>query len=98
LIDEVLPLARMTPVLVVAQGNPLKIQSLDDIIARDDVRVAQADHKQAAVGKLTREALNKSGKWTGLAKRTIVTKPTVNDVATDVRVGAADAGIIWDTL
>lgn len=98
LIDEVLPLARMTAVLVVAKGNPLKIRSLDDVIERTDVRMAQADAKQAAVGKLTREALSKSGKWTGLLKRTVVTKPTVNDVAADVRLGAADAGIIWDAM
>jgi molybdenum ABC transporter molybdate-binding protein len=98
LIDEVLPLARMTAVLVVAKGNPLKVQSLDDVIQRSDVRMAQADHKQAAVGKLTREVLNKSGKWAALAKRTVVTKPTVNDTAADVRLGAADAGIIWDAM
>jgi molybdate transport system substrate-binding protein len=98
LIDEVLPLARMTPVLVVAKGNPLKIGSLDDVIQREDVRMSQADAKQAAVGKVTREALSKSGNWAGLLKRTVVTKPTVSDVATDVRVGAADAGIIWDAM
>lgn len=98
LIDEVLPLARMTPVLAVAKGNPLNVQSLDDVLKNEEVRLAQADPKQAAVGKVTRDTLQKSGKWASLARRTLVFKPTVNDVASDVTVGAADVGIIWDTL
>jgi molybdenum ABC transporter molybdate-binding protein len=98
LIDEVLPLARMTPVLVVQNGNPLGIHSLDDVIRHDEVRLVQAKPEAAAVGKLTKEALTKSGKWNALQRRTVVSKLTVNDVATDVSVGAADAGIIWDTL
>ena len=59
---------------------------LEDI---DSAPFAQADAKQAAVGKVTREALSKSGKWVGLLKRTVVTKPTVNDVAADVHVAHA---------
>ena len=28
----------------------------------------------------------------------MVFKPTVNDVANDIKIGAVDAGFIWDTL
>jgi molybdenum ABC transporter molybdate-binding protein len=95
LIDEVLPLARMTPVLAVRRGNPKNLRTIDDL-QRPDVRLAQANPDAAAVGKLVRSALQKSGQWTEVKKRTVVFKPTVNEVANDVKVGAADAGFLWD--
>ncbi len=95
LIREVLPLARMRPVLVVRTGNPKSIHSLDDLLSRN-LRVAQANPQTAAVGKVAREALERLGKWSALESRIVVTKPTVTDVAIDVQLGAVDAGIIWD--
>src|SRR5262249_50077510 len=35
LLAEVLPLARMRPVLAVRQGNPKRVRSLDDLLKRD---------------------------------------------------------------
>lgn len=93
-IDEILPIAQFRLVLVVQPGNPKKIESLDDLL-RGDVDVVIAA-KPAAVGKTTREVL---ADWHGydqlIAKAT--TKPTVTEVAGDVRIGVrADAGFIWD--
>jgi molybdenum ABC transporter molybdate-binding protein len=95
LIDEVIPLADMTPVLAVHAGNPKQVRSLADLLERD-LRVAQANPDAAAVGKLTRELLLKAGQWKALEKRTAVFKATVNDVANDIKLGAVDAGIVWD--
>jgi molybdenum ABC transporter molybdate-binding protein len=95
LVAETLPLADMTAVVAVPVGNPKGIRSLDDLL-RADVRLAQANPDAAAVGKLTRAALRKTGRWAGLAEHTVVFKPTVNDVANDVKVGTADAGVVWD--
>jgi molybdate transport system substrate-binding protein len=95
LIDEALPLARMRPVVAVQKGNPKQIRSLDDLLSRD-LRVAQANPEAAAVGKVARAALTAKGKWAALERRTVVTKPTVNDVAADVQLGAVDAGVVWD--
>lgn len=95
LVAEVLPLARMKPVLAVAKGNPKKIRSLDDLLSRD-LRIAQANPEAAAIGKVASEALKKTGQWQALQQRTLVTKPTVTEVATDVALGAVDAGITWD--
>jgi molybdenum ABC transporter molybdate-binding protein len=95
LVREVLPLARMSPVLAVRQGNPKKITSLDEIPKRH-LRVAQANPEAAAVGKLAREVLTRTGQWQKLQKARLVSKPTVSDVANDVAVGAADAGVVWD--
>jgi ABC-type molybdate transport system substrate-binding protein len=97
LIDEEIPLVRMTPILAVQKGNPLAIRDLDDVLERKDVKLAQANPDAAAVGKLTREVLPKD-KWQELKKRTLVFKPTVTDVANDLVVGTVDAGIIFDAL
>src|SRR5262249_44675265 len=40
--------------------------------------------------------LQKIGRWKALAAHTLVFKATVNDVANDIKVGSADAGIVWD--
>ena len=85
----------MTPVLAVRPGNPKGLRSLDDLL-KDGVRLAQANPDAAAIGKVTRDTLGKVGKWDAVKARTTVFKPTVNDVANDVKVGAVDAGIVWD--
>ena len=95
LVAETLPLADMTAVIGVREGNPKGIHSLDDLL-RPDVRVAQANPDAAAIGKLTRDALRRAGRWDALKEHTVVFKPTVNDVANDVKVGTADAGLVWD--
>jgi molybdate transport system substrate-binding protein len=62
------------------------------------VRVSQAGPDAAAIGKLTREALSSGGAWDKLHGKTTVYKTTVNEVANDVKVGAVDAGIVFDAV
>ena len=62
LVDEVIPLARIRPVIAVRKGNPKKIAGLSDLL-REEVVVAQANPDAAAVGKVTRDLLLKSGEW-----------------------------------
>jgi len=95
LIAETLPALQMSPALAVAKENPKGITSLSDLLSKE-VRVCQANADAAAVGKMTRDILRKTGQWEALRKRTLVFKPTVNDVANDIKVGAVDAGIVWD--
>jgi molybdate transport system substrate-binding protein len=95
LIAEVLPLASMKPVLAVRKGNPRKLADLDAVL-KADVKLSHANPEAAAVGKLTRDALIRGKKWDAYAKKIVVQKPTVNDVAADVQIGAADAGFVWD--
>jgi molybdate transport system substrate-binding protein len=92
---ESIPLARQVPVLAVARGNPKKILGLTDLL-RGDVKLAQANPDAAAVGKLVRQALEKQGKWAQLKEKTLVFKPTVNEVANDLKLGTVDAGFVWD--
>ncbi len=95
LLAEVLDLARQTPVLAVKAGNPKKIRQFGDVLA-EGVRLSFANPEAAAVGKVARDALQKGGHWEGVRKHVVVFKPTVNDVANDVAIGAVDAGVVWD--
>jgi molybdate transport system substrate-binding protein len=97
LLDEIVPLGRMSPVLAVRRGNPKKIGGLADLL-NPDVRLAQANPEAAAIGKLTREALGKAGRWALLKERTAVFKATVHEVGNDLKLDAADAGFLWDAV
>ncbi|MBI3855837.1 MAG: substrate-binding domain-containing protein [Planctomycetes bacterium] len=92
---ESLPLARQIPVLAVVKGNPKKIGALADLL-KPEVKVAQANPDAAAVGKLVRGKLEKTGHWAALKEKTLVFKPTVNEVANDLKLGTVDAGFVWD--
>ena len=50
----------------------------------------------ASIGRLTRHIFQELNSWSQLEAKASVFKPTVNDVATDIRLGTVDAGIIWD--
>jgi molybdate transport system substrate-binding protein len=97
LLAETIDLARQTLVVAVPQGNPKKIRKLDDLLA-EGIRLSFANPEAAAAGKVGRDALQKGGHWEAVRKRIVVFKPTVNDVANDVSVGAVDAGIVWDAV
>lgn len=100
---ECLAVAYQRPVLAVRKDRPRPIRSLDDLLA-DGVKVALADPQQAAVGRAVRTALQKitvgpTTRWQQLEQhvtQTGVFKPTVSDVATDVKLGTVDAGFVWD--
>jgi molybdate transport system substrate-binding protein len=95
LLAEVIPLAHQRPVIAVAKGNPKKIRTLEDL-QRGDVRVGMANPDAASIGRTVRACLQRAGQWAGFEKRVTVFKPTVNDVANDVKIGSVDAGIVWD--
>ena len=97
---ESIPVARIRPVIVVKQGNPKKISTVDDLM-REDVRVALGNPKAASVGKTTKKLMTKLGRWEELQKAIEargVYKPTVNEIANDVKIDAADAAIVWDSI
>lgn len=94
---EVFPLARMRAVVAVAKGNPKKIAKWEDLL-RSDVRITQASVEASAIGKMTKEALTQANLWEPLDEHTVAYKTTVNEVANDVKVGAADAGIVFDAV
>lgn len=97
LLTDQFPLAEMQAVVAVAKGNPKGITRLSDLL-RDDVRLAQGSVEATAIGKLAREALSAKGQWEPVHAHTAVYKTTVNEVANDLKVGAVDAGIVFDAV
>ncbi len=97
LVEEVFPLARMQAGLVVIKGNPGGYRTLKDI-TRDGVKLVQADPEVAAVGKMTKKVLAKQGLWDQIDESTMAYRTTVTDVANDVKLGAADVGIVFDAV
>jgi len=98
-----MPVAAMHPVIAVPKENPKNVKSIQDLL-RSDVRVALGNPDQAAIGKAVRESLkakkhNDRTFWDLLKEqvtKTGVFKPTVSDVANDLKIAAVDAGIIWN--
>lgn len=95
LINETQPLAFMKPVIAVAKGNPKNIKYIKDLFI-DSVKVAIANPDAASIGRLTKKMLQKMQQWDSLEKNISVLMPTVNEVANTIKLGTADAGIIWD--
>lgn len=101
---EVLPIGAQFPVIAVPKGNPRGINSINDLLA-DDVMVVTANPNSAAIGRAVKDALEavSAGEqtlWDRLEQHVAdsgVFKDTVNYVANDVKIGAVDAGIVWNT-
>ena len=98
LLKESIPTCLLTAGLVVQKGNPLGISSLLDLRDRADLRIVIANPEAASVGKFTKRILSKAGLWQAVSARILAMKPTVNEVANDVKLGAADVAIIWDAV
>ena len=97
---ESIPVARIRPVIVVKEGNPKKITAVDDLM-REDVRVALGNPEAASVGKTAKKLMIKLSRWEELQKAIEARgmyKPTVNEIANDVKIDAADAAIVWDSI
>ena len=97
LIDAVFPLAVMRAVVAVPRGNPLELATLEDLLA-GDVRLAMANPDAAAIGMVTKHTLEESGEWERLAAAVDVFTTTVTEVTNAVKLGAVDAGIVYDAV
>lgn len=98
LVAETLPLAYMTPVIAVPKGNPKNVSGIGDLM-RPDLRIALGNPDAASIGKQTRAMLEEAGVWKDVKQHVEakgVFKPTVPEVANDVKLGAVDAAVVWD--
>ena len=93
-VQESLPLAIQHPVLIVMQGNPKGIRSIDDLM-KDGVKFALPNPEAASIGKVAKALLG--SRWEKLSTKAAVMKPTVMEVAADVTLGAVDAALVWDS-
>ncbi len=101
---ETIPIAHQRPVIAVRQDSEKSIASLQDLL-REDVSVSLATPDGAAIGRAVKRLLAQieidgTNRWAQLedhVTRNGVFKGTVNDVANDVKIGAVDAAIVWDS-
>ena len=83
------------PVIYVRKGNPKGIREVADL-ARPGVKLVLAD-KSAAVGQIQAQLFRKNAVDEEAIRRNLAASPpTVTDVALAVKLGSADAGIVWD--
>lgn len=101
LVAEILPAAKQHVVIAVAKGNPLEIADTADLL-RDNRTVVLPNPELAAVGKAAQRALAGNGQWEDLVARSKQARArvslvgTVNEAAQAIRIGAADAAVVWD--
>ena len=98
LLTDAIPTCFLTAGLAVQKGNPLGITSLLDLRDRPDLRLVIANPEAASVGKFTKKILSKAGLWEAISARTLAMKPTVNEIANDVKLGSADVAIVWGAV
>lgn len=95
LIAEIQPLAQMLPVIIVKKGNPKGIKGIEDL-SNKQIKVSLGNPGATAIGQLFKEICQKTNSWNAIEANAKVFKPTVNDIVTDVHIGAVDACVGWD--
>jgi len=91
--------AELTPVIAVAKGNPKAIQSLKDL-TRPDVELFLTDYEYSTIGRLLPAIFGNAGiDFAELnQKKTIHTHRSGSQAANVVKMGNADATIVWDAV
>lgn len=86
--------AWFVPVIMVARGNPLGLSRVSDL-ARPDARLAVADERAAAIGRITPEIFRRNGIAMEALKNIAYTGVTAPETAQAVALGHVDAAIVW---
>lgn len=97
LLNETQSLAQIKPVIAVTKGNPKNIQNIEDLF-NSNIKVALANPDAASIGRLTKKMLIDSQQWQDLEQNISVLLPTVNEITNSIKIGASDAGIVWDAI
>lgn len=86
--------ALFVPVIMVQCGNPLGVESVSDL-AEPHVRLAAADMRAAAIGRITPDIFAVNGIDFGGLDNIVFTGITAHEIAQAVALGHADATIVW---
>lgn len=91
--------AELTPVIAVAKGNPKAIQTLKDL-ARPDVELFLTDYEFSTLGRILPRIFANAGiDFAELNRqKTIHTHRSGSQAANVVKMGNADATIVWDAV
>jgi molybdate transport system substrate-binding protein len=86
--------AYMIPVIAVPKGNPMNIQTLDDL-ARPGVRVAVTRPETTLLGVYAPEIFEKAGLSEAISQNIVTEAARPDNIVTMLIMGQVDAGIIW---
>jgi len=108
LADEAIFVGTQHVCVAVDRGNPKNIETLEDLL-RDDVRISLAKPEVAAISRAAKKMLEGRtvkitvdgeeqdvSLWKALYDKAETHRETVNQVANDVTLDTAHAGIVWD--
>jgi molybdate transport system substrate-binding protein len=91
-------LCHFVPVILVPKGNPRGLATLGDL-TREGLRIAQGEERATAIGRLTPRLLAlheiDAQSWT---RNVVTSMPTVNELGLAVKLGTADAALVWDVV
>jgi molybdate transport system substrate-binding protein len=98
LVAEVIPLATMTPVIGVAQGNPKNIRSLADL-ARPGIRIGLGHPETCAIGRRSAALFQRAGlSLEDVQPNVEFQSVTVNELGNQIKLDQLDAVIVWDAM
>jgi molybdate transport system substrate-binding protein len=83
------------PIILTPKGNPGNIQCLEDL-SREGLRIALADAKAAAIGKVSSQILEKNGLLEKVNPNVVTRPSTVNQLLIYTATEQVDAVIAWE--
>ena len=87
-------LAYLVPAIIVQEGNPLNITTLEDL-AKPRVRIGIGDPASVCVGLYAKELLETNGLWTSVSKNIVTYAQSCEATAALIPTKAVDAIIGW---
>jgi molybdate transport system substrate-binding protein len=91
--------AELYPVIIVQEGNPKNIHTLEDL-AREDVQLALTDYKLSTLGRMLPTVFSKAGMNLDelTKKKNIIIHRSGSYVANLVSMKNADAALVWQAV
>ncbi len=96
-VDETADVVYHVPCIITPKGNPAGVESIEDL-AEPGVRVVLGEPTGPAIGKNSKNMLEKLGIWEEVEMNVIAFSGTVNELLIYISMGQADAAIVWEDL
>lgn len=98
LVAEKTTVCYLVPVILVQRGNPQGVRTLQDLLRRE-LKIGLGDIQACAIGRNCEQIFQRAGIGEQrLAEGVDFRSLTVNELGTNVAVGALDAAIVWDAV
>ena len=91
--------AYFVPVIIVRKGNPKEITRLKDLFRKDKDLTIALGNEFCQVGKASLKIFKKNGfDIKNIDPKRLMRSKTVNELGLFVKIGRADAAIVWDAI